>query len=159
MITCVHDRWRVCNWLYFRLLCVSVSVDDTQYGKIDCNCSTYYLVNYCDYLICKSTGISGVIFPLLPGAIDGCWSVYCHWHQTSFYLIESLAKTSVYSVVFHKFCCSQLARVLCLMLFTQCTKHIAKYCTFTEIVIFKETLTKQSFVQLCLVYTEAIKII
>lgn len=28
-----------------------------------------------------------------------------------------------------------------------------------EIIIFKETLTKQSFVQLCVVYTEAIKII
>jgi len=40
----------------------------------------------------------------------------------------------------------------------QCAKHFAKYCTFTEIVIFKETLTKQSFVQLCLAYTEAIKL-
>ena len=52
-----------------------------------------------------------------------------------------------------------MSDVIYAMCFMQCAKHIAKYCMFTEIVIFKETLTKQSFVQLCLVCTEAIKII
>ena len=129
--------------------CVIMSWSDQRFLDL------YVRDNYDNWVGCNDRQAYHTVLyhPLLPAATDRCRSVYCHWHQTIVYLIETLAtnltasdSTSIMSDIIYAVC-----------------KNVATNCMFTEIISYyrQSLISCPSFGTsklLPLAYIEALKI-